>query len=796
MSFYKKLIILAVVVAVVCAAVALWVANRPPAAPAPIPAAASAGSIVDQATYIGREVCAKCHQPEDEAWRGSHHDLAMQEATPATVRGDFNNASFTYHDVTSTFFRTGDEFHVRTDGPDGKPTDYKIAYTFGIYPLQQYLIAFPGGRYQALNVCWDARPKGQGGQRWFHLYPNENVAHDDILHWTGPYQNWNHMCAECHSTNVHKNYEAAGDSYRTSWSELDVSCEACHGPGSAHVAWAHRNATSRSKSDRAGATMGLVALLHEEKPGIWLPDRATGVAKRDIPRTNHNEIEVCARCHSRRGTLNETVLPGRPSADTHRLALLEPTLYEADGQIKDEVYEYGSFIQSRMYAAGVTCSDCHNPHSLKTHAPGNMLCYRCHEMSRFDTTEHHYHAPGTKGSQCVECHMPTKNYMVVHARHDHSMRVPRPDLTISTGAPNACNGCHTDKTPQWAADEIARRTNGKPQRPSFGEALAAGRRSAPGADALLAKLLADPTQPAIARATAAQMLAGAENSIPLVAALGDASPLVRDAAVEALYAADTPQLAQWLGPLLTDPVRLVRIDAARRLAAVPDAQLPPEKQAARAKAMDEYLAAQNLDLDRAEARLNLGALHAERGEAEAAEKEYLAAIRINPRFPASYVNLGDLYRQLGREADALRVLQDGMAKATPSADVPHALGLALVRAGKLDEALPLLEQATKLAPDMTRYAYVYGVALESAGPRGRGIDVLKQAHERHPGDWEVLSALVAYCREAGRLDEAIEFAGGLAALRPNDPGARRLVEELKAQKAAAPSTSPKSQPGS
>lgn len=814
----SKVILLAVFILLIgCIALAVWYGPRS-RAPAPYSreaqqadahvATAESG---EKPIYVGRAACASCHQSEDAQWRGSHHDLAMQEATPATVLGDFNNATFTYHNVTTTFYREGDQFLVRTDGPDGQLHEYRVAYTFGIDPLQQYLVEMPGGtggvggaggsgRYQALNICWDTRPRENGsraggggrngkgeGQRWFHLYPNENITSDDILHWTGPYQNWNHMCAECHSTNVHKNYDPAADTFNTTWSELDVSCEACHGPGSNHVAWARSGgAEAPASNDNTHATTpskGLVARLREDTPGFWLPDPTTGIAKRDRPRTSHAEIETCARCHSRRAAFSEDAMPGRPPADTHRLALLEPALYEADGQILDEDYEYGSFVQSRMHAAGVTCSDCHNPHSLKP-APGNASCARCHAPDRFDTAEHHFHAPGGKGSACVECHMPTRTYMVVHERHDHSMRVPRPDLTVSIGTPNACNGCHADQTPQWAADEIARRTPGKSKRPHFGEAIAAGRRGLPEADALLVRLLADAAQPAIARATAAQMLAESADQRPLIAALADPSPIVRAAAAGALNAPTLADLARPLVPLLNDPVRQVRMDVARRLVSLPDSQLSQAQRSDREGAMREYLAALSLDADRAEARLNLGALHAERGDPVAAEREYLAARRLSPHFPGTYVNLADLYRQLGRDDEAIRLLREGSAQAPESADLPHAMGLALVRAQRLDEALPQLERAATLAPDVTRYSYVYGVALETAGPPGRGIDVLKKAHDRRPNDAEVLSALVAYRRLSGHLDDAMTYAARLAALHPNDPSVRAMLDQLKAERDA------------
>lgn len=752
-----------VLIGVILAACVAWAirARITHAVPAP-PLRAAAAPV--NATFVGRDRCVECHQTEASQWKGSHHDLAMQEATPATVLGDFSDTSFEYYGLTTTFSRRGDEFHVRTDGPDGALHDYKIAFTFGVYPLQQYLIEFPGGRFQALNVCWDSRPKDAGGQRWFHLYPDQRVTSNDILHWTGPYQNWNHMCAECHSTAVHKNYDAPTETFGTQWSEIDVSCESCHGPGSEHVAWGNRAKNSRNKVDRAGPLLGLVARLREEKPGAWYPDPATGIAKRDHPRTSQAEIETCARCHSRRGTFHEDVHQGGWLADTHRLALLEPMLYEADGQILDEDYEYGSFIQSRMYAAGVTCTDCHNVHSLKT-AGGNQVCARCHLPEKFETKSHHFHTPGERGSACVDCHMPTRTYMVVHARHDHSIRVPRPDLTVSIGTPNACNGCHADRTPQWAANEIATRTPGKSRRPHFGEVLSAGRRGLPDSGAALQQLLADRSQPAIARATAVEMLEGLPSLTSLAVALGDESPLVRSAAVAAFTPSGPVELATRVGPLLRDPIRQVRIDAARKLATLPDSFLDEPLLTARSLAMNEYLAAQSLNADRAEARLSLGALYAEQGRLEMAEREYLAALRCSPRFPATYVNLGDLYRQWGREAEALRVLREGMDKSAENADVSFALGLALVRNQRLADAIPLLKRASELAPDSARYAYVYAVALETVGPAGSGIEVLKGAHQRRPNDVDVLAALVEYCRGAGRNEEAEAFATLLARLR-------------------------------
>ncbi|MCP4250922.1 MAG: hypothetical protein GY778_28120, partial [bacterium] len=129
--------------------------------------------------YVGRGVCAECHAKQTDGWRGSHHDLAMQEVNEQTVLGDFDDASFSYAGTTTTFTRRDGAFIVRTDGPDGELTDFPVAYVFGVVPLQQYLIAFPDGRYQALSIVWDTRPAAEGGGRWVHLYPSEATDHRD-----------------------------------------------------------------------------------------------------------------------------------------------------------------------------------------------------------------------------------------------------------------------------------------------------------------------------------------------------------------------------------------------------------------------------------------------------------------------------------------------------------------------------------------------------------------------------------------------------------------------------------------
>jgi hypothetical protein len=400
------------------------------------------------AAFAGSKVCAACHAAQVDQWKGSHHALAMQKPTAATVLADFSGGRLEHLGVATTFSRSGQKFLVHTDNRDGGSQDYEVAYTFGVYPLQQYLIAFPEGWFQALGLAWDSRPKDQSGQRWFPLYPDQKLSGGDRLHWTGRDQTWNYMCANCHSTNLQKNYDLSTDAYATMWSDVNVSCESC--PGSGHVAWAQSHSTLLSAQDRMGLSMWPKATDN----GRWEMNPETGIAKRTEPLVSA-ELDVCAACHARRKVIAENPKPGAPLLDSYLPAYLEPGLYHADGQIDGEVYEYGSFVQSRMHQAGITCSNCHDPHNLKLRAARNNLCAQCHLPAKFDVTEHYHHQPGSAGAQCVNCHMPTKTYMVVDARRDHSLRVPRPDLSASIGTPNACTQCHGDRSADWAAKQVA-----------------------------------------------------------------------------------------------------------------------------------------------------------------------------------------------------------------------------------------------------------------------------------------------------------------------------------------------------
>ena len=757
------------VLALAAGGTAWWLLNSSKRMPAPKAAAAD---------YVGAKTCAACHAGEYKAWLDSHHRLAMQEAGEPAVLGDFNNAKFEHYGVESIFFKRDGRFMVRTDGPDGKLADFEIKYTFGVWPLQQYLIGFPGGRYQTLGIAWDARSRDEGGQRWFHMYPNEKMDHKDQLHWTGLYQNWNLECAACHSTNLKKGYDAAGNAYKTTFSEINVACEACHGPGSRHVEWAKQaRAPYPPQGDK-----GFVALKTNWKDAWKFPAADAEHAQRD-QRADAAAMNTCAACHARRSTITESVTPGAPLEETHRPALLTPPNYYPDGQQREEDYVWNSFLQTEMYQKGVTCMDCHDAHTLKLRAEGNALCTRCHSAVLVDTEKHHFHKAGSTGAQCVECHMPAQNYMVIDARRDHGIRVPRPDLSPSLGSPNACTQCHTGRKPEWAAGAMDQ-WYGKAwrNRPQYGTMLHAP--TTQGAKALpsLLALAGDPAAPAIVRATAATLAQPYVRPGALPALrnlLAHSDPTVRIAVLGLLEPFEPTVRAQAAAALLADPVRGVRVEAARILADVGDDRLSHEQRSNRDKAMSEYVESLRQDFDWPAANVSFGNLRMRQGRPEEAIAAYQRALSLDARYAGAYVNLADAYRQQQRESDAESILRGGLALLPRSADLHHALGLLLVRKGDKATALKELAAAAKLAPDNARYSYVYAVGLHSTGRQSEALAVLRSADARHPYDLEILSALASMNRDAGNAKAALSYARKVDEVLPGDPNVKRLVDELE-----------------
>lgn len=752
---------------------------RPADAQKTAPLPGGIGQLVDPAGgYAGSLACAGCHQDAFHHWAQSHHAFAMADATNATVRGDFNNASVSQAGAKGRFFRDGDRFMVETANKDGRPESFAVSSVFGLEPLQQYLVRFADGRVQVLPWAWDTRPQAEGGQRWFAVYGDEPIPPTDTRHWTGGQQNWNYMCAECHSTALRKNYDVKTDRFATSFSEISVGCESCHGPGAAHLRWVKTH-------QPADPLKGFAHKAATRPQADWSLDPKTGSPRQGVARGQGDEVETCARCHSRRAILSEDWKPGRPLEDTHLPAFLSDGLFEADGTMRDEVFNDHAFKQSLMYAKGVVCSDCHDPHSAKLKAPGAQVCGQCHAPEKFTSVQHTGHQ-GSGAPDCIGCHMPVRTYMVIDKRHDHSFRIPRPDLSMKTGEPNACNDCHKDKSAAWAAERVAQWHG--PNRRGFqhwGETFALARKNDPAARPGLIALIRDPANPALVRATALDEVLRfptRETTDAAVQSVNDPAPIVRVAALRALGGLPLAERVAFLAPLLRDPVRAVRIEAAQAIALAGGApSLPIGDLLVYEQALAEAEAVRALNADRPEARAGLAQLWAQSGQMAAAEQELRAALARSPDAAILAINLADLYRATGREADASAILSQFLMRNPAAAAARHAYGLSLVRQKKSHEALAALRRAYEEEPSNARYAYVYGVALQSAGQGAEGRAILEQALKAHPWNADINNALLADALRANDAERAAPYAARLMTLRPDDPALARLSNILNAK---------------
>lgn len=720
--------------------------------------------------YVGAAACAACHPDQMGAWKKSDHDLAMQVADPDTVLGDFEDARFTDAGTTTLFRRVGDEFFVRARDGNGRERDFAVPYVFGVHPLQQYLVDVGNGHLQAYPIAWDV----EAGV-WISLYPGEAIEADDPLHWTRYGLNWNQGCADCHSTDLQRNYDPVTHRYETTWSEIDVACEACHGPGAEHVAWADSGDPDPSEA------------------GASIESLSAGAFAGRMRERQRRQIETCAPCHARRSPVHPGGLPGTPLTDSFRPALLSPDLYHADGQILDEVYVYGSFAQSRMYGEGVTCTDCHDPHSLELVAEGNAVCTQCHEAAAYDVETHTHHPADGEAGRCVSCHMAETTYMQVDPRRDHGFHIPRPDLSAELGTPNACTGCHGDRSDAWARDHVIEWYGAqRPEDIHETRAMAAGRAGSPDATALLSAVVANPARAPIVRATALSMLpVGADEDArsAIRAALADPDPLVRSVAIDrAVAGLRRPEDLEPIVDALEDPSRLVRVEAAVALSPFARQRFStpgdPAKGAYDA-ALAEYVVGQNWVADQPSAQLNLGVLAQNLGDEAGARAAYEHAGRIEPAFVPARFNLAMLDATSGRTEAAEQGFRTVLRLVPDLPEAQYSLGLLLGEdPTRIEESASFLEAAARSDTRNPRYQYNAGLAAQHLGRAQKAEGFLIAAVNLAPGDADFRNALAIFYVQNERWDDAQNQIEALRSLVGNIPAVGGLSEAVRRGRSA------------
>ena len=703
--------------------------------------------------YLGSNSCAGCHTEAFQNWQGSHHDQAMQHATAATVKGDFNNSLFEAPGNSALFSKKADGFYARLAGTDGQVSEHKILYTFGTEPLQQYLVAFPDGRLQQLPVAWNTLTN-----QWFDPQPELLAQPGEWVHWSEGAKNWNSMCADCHSNNVEKNFDIASNSYSTTVTELDVGCESCHGPGRDHVA-AVSSADFNATLDKLHISMR----VGEDSQAV---------------------VDQCGRCHARRQQLTTKFEHGSSQLLDHYLPqLLTPPTYHSDGQILDEVFVYGSFVQSKMYHSGVGCVDCHQPHSVKLKAEGNQLCVGCHSSEQFDTPKHHHHSANltqpldsrqTLGSQCIDCHMPGRLYMGNDYRRDHSFRIPRPDLTVAHGTPNACNDCHTKESADWAAEKVEQWFG--PERPAhFSEILSAAASQPNDSVEPLVSLLNDLSQPAIARATAASLLAP-NISLPVVEraltrASSDTSALLRNTSLRSLNGS-----ANKVGPLLeglNDPVRAVRIAAAEGLVDVPENRIPDVLTDAFSRANKEYLTSMLVNADFSSGRMRMALDQHHRGNLSRAEEEYLAVLKIDNGYNAARMNLAQLYYSQGKLSDTENLYRTVIEREPEASEAHYSLGLLMAEQGDYRQAAVSLKAAATTGNN-PRAWYNLAVLHQQSGKLLEAEKAYLAALQLMPGNTDFINGLVSLYGQQQQWIKALQLIDRALVNDPTNLSLRQL----------------------
>ncbi|MDW5290622.1 multiheme c-type cytochrome [Formosa sp. PL04] len=624
--------------------------------------------------FVGDSQCMTCHKGVFDDWKGSDHDLAMQVANDSTILGDFNNVKTIIDGVSYHFTKADDKFMVHIKEIDGSEVDYEINYAFGVRPLQQYLIDFDRGRKQVLRVTWDSDKN-----RWYHQYKGDEIDPHDWLHWTETAQNWNTMCAECHSTNLNKDYDVETDTYNTTYSVINVSCESCHGPAERHVYWAENIQDS----------------IHTENTYI-------------IPGNSQiSQMNMCAPCHARRARLTEKMIPGTHFEDQYLLQNISDDLYHGDGQIEDEDYVYGSFLQSKMYHEGVKCSDCHDPHTLKVKFPDNKLCLQCH-APKYDEPSHSFHAKETEGAQCINCHMTGAVYMGNDFRRDHSFRVPRPDQSVEYGTPNACTQCHQDKSDEWAAEQVVD-WYGPDRSDHFSDDLLISHKSNINAQERerLDMFINNLNYPAIARSTVIESLevTDTQQFQAILKSLDDPSPIVRFSALQKFRGISVQDRISIATKHLSDTTRLVRIGAMQLLTGIDTQELAIINQSVLGKARHELETMMFTNADFATGRFQLGDYYYQNNDIDNAIKNYQLAIKKDSLLLPVYSNLATAYSLQGDSNSALKTLNIWLKKEPTAGRAYYLRALLNFELKQNDFAVSDLKKAIQLDSADTRSMY-------------------------------------------------------------------------------------------
>jgi len=660
------------------------------------------GTQESKSEYVGSETCASCHSSEYKEWQDSHHYHAMELPSPKSVKGDFSGVSFVGEGDSSYFYQLGNEYWVNYTAINAQTDSFKIAYTFGWIPLQQYLVKTRKGRVQTLRASWNTEKK-----QWFHQYKGDTINLGEYMHWQGQSMTWNTMCADCHSTNVQKNYMPKADSFHTTYSEITVGCEGCHGPASNHV-------VAAQQGKNVSNTLRLTASL-----------------------SNVDQVNQCGSCHMRRTVLGDSHMLG-DFWNEYLPHTINNNFYHADGQILEEDYVWGSFVQSKMYHEGVRCTDCHNPHTNALKFEGNKLCLQCHEP-RYNTLEHHKHELDTESAQCINCHMTGKHYMGNDFRRDHSFRIPRPDLSVNSDIPNACNGCHTNQSTSWAENKLTG-WYGEP-RTNYADVLTKHTNGELGSNNELLELVQTDTAPVIARATALEyaLQYPSNNLVQIIEQqIHNPEMLIRIQALEALNNAPKELRIKHGLTAMKDSLQPIRNVAAMITADLRQNEVPASEWARWQTVQKEYLNYLNHQADFREGRMALAQYAVRQQRWNSAIVHYKQALRFDKSYTPAYAGWATALAQSNQLVASLELLK--MASKTYPQDVRlhYLTGITAYELKQIKDAITHLEQAVALSDYFPQYVQNLVLIYTESGNIIKAKQVVEIALVKYPGNPQLI----------------------------------------------------------
>lgn len=698
-----------------------------------------------QESFAGSASCRQCHESFYQLWAPSHHGKAMQPYTP-----EFAGANLT---APQGPIQIGDceylacigreEGWVLERGPQGARR-FPIAHVMGGRNVYYFLTPMERGRLQTLPVAYDVRARewfdtAASGVRHFpHALPGASV------HWTDPMYTFNTSCHGCHVSQLSTNYDSKTDSYRTTWAEPGINCEACHGPAQEHV-----------RVCRAA------------------PE---GQAPRDLkiisakPFTVEQTNSMCGSCHAKLSPVTASFKPGDRYFDHFDLTTLEHPDFYPDGRDLGENYTMTTWRMSPCVQSGkLDCKHCHTSsgrYRFKDVENPNASCLPCHRERVENAAAHTRHKADGAGNRCIACHMPTTDFARM-TRSDHSMRPPAPAASIQFKSPNACNICHNDKDPAWADQQVRQWHTDDYQKPILEQAAlvdAARRGDWRPLDAILA-YIGSKDRDEIVAASLVRLLYRCESRAqwPVIirALREDPSPLIRAEAAQTLDRYAGTEGLSLLAQATGDEYRLVRVRAAAALAAVLADRLPPEHQAAVAHATAELLEMLNTRPDDYASQYNLGNFYLQRGDRDKALASYLNSIRLRPDFVPAHVNIAFAYNAAGENKKAEASFRQAIVLDPNDAAVHLNLGMLLGEMSRPAEAEEVFRRTLQIDPNSAVAAYNLGVMLASDRPF-ESLRWCEKAYLLRPDEGKYGYTYAFFLRQRRETDKAVRVLKDMA----------------------------------